>query len=265
MIFDDRAEYGPAKYVIIRGHRPMRTGLIRHVGRLVVTGACVALCGCSVRPGDIGRAPEMSAVGSGIAPKAVPMALEPKLVSVPLTRTSTWRDESADLFTDPRARRVGDVVTVKIQIKDKASFDNSTNRQRDSTQSVGGKLNWKTEPNAVDLSATADAAFNGGTKTEGKGAITRSEHIDLLLAAVVTDVLPNGNLFISGSQEVRVNFEVRELAVAGVVRPRDISTDNTVSYDKIAEARISYGGRGRITEVQQPGVVHQIFDIITPF
>ena len=103
------------------------------------------------------------------------------------------------------------------------------------------------------------------TKTDSQGAIERSESINLLVAAVVTDVLPNGNLLISGTQEVRVNYEVRVLTVAGIVRPRDISTDNTVSYDKIAEARISYGGRGRITEIQQPAWGQQIIDAIAPY
>ena len=109
------------------------------------------------------------------------------------------------------------------------------------------------------------ADINAETSTKGEGAITRSESIELLVAAVVSDVLPNGNLVISGTQEVRVNFEMRVLSVAGIVRPRDIATDNTISYEKIAEARISYGGRGRITEVQQPAWGQQLFDTVAPF
>src|SRR4029079_3103340 len=111
------------------------------------------------------------------------------------------------------------------------------------------------------ISASADAS----TSTDGKGAIQRSESIELLVAAVVSELLSNGNMVISGTQEVRVNFELRELNVAGIVRPRDISTDNSISYDKIAEARIAYGGRGRMTEVQQPGWGQQVIDLISPY
>lgn len=239
----------------------LRAGL----GRLAAVCICVALCGCATKLPDIGRVPDMTPVGSGLNSPTVPVAMDGRTRPRAITPGSIWRDESADLFTDPRARRVGDVITVKIQIKDKASFDNSNTRQRDSTQSVGGKFDWATTHNGINLSGNADASFNGSTKTDSQGAIARAETIDLLLAAVVTDVLPNGNMMVTGSQEVRVNYEVRELSIAGVVRPRDIATDNSISYDKIAEARISYGGRGRITEVQQPGVAHQILDLITPF
>jgi flagellar L-ring protein precursor FlgH len=163
--------------------------------------------------------------------------------------------------------RVGDVMTVKISIRDKASFDNTSERSRDSKRN----LNFDT---SYDLAypflkgqgeGKLDSNVNSGTSTKGQGTITRSESIELLVAAVVSEVLPNGNLVISGTQEVRVNQELRVLSVAGVVRPRDIATDNTISYDKIAEARISYGGRGRMTEVQQPGWGHQLLDIILPF
>jgi len=180
---------------------------------------------------------------------------------------SFWQDTSIDLFRDPRAMRVGDVVTVKISIRDKASFDNTSERSRDSKRNLNFdgayELNYPFAKGKGD--GKIDANVNSGTSTKGQGAITRSESIELLVAAVVSDVLPNGNLIISGTQEVRVNFELRVLSVAGVVRPRDIATDNTISYDKIAEARISYGGRGRLTEVQQPGWGHQLVDILSPF
>ena len=158
-------------------------------------------------------------------------------------------------------------MTVKISIKDKASFDNTSERSRDSKRNLN--LDTSYNFNYPFLTGKGDgkldSSVNSGTSTKGAGAITRSESIELLVAAVVSDVLPNGNLVISGTQEVRVNFELRVLSVAGVVRPRDIATDNTISYDKIAEARIAYGGRGRITEVQQPGWGQQLYDLISPF
>jgi flagellar L-ring protein precursor FlgH len=113
----------------------------------------------------------------------------------------------------------------------------------------------------VDL----NASINNKSETKGKGEINRRESIELLVAAVVTEIMPNGNLVISGSQEVRVNYEIRVLQVSGIVRPRDISADSSVSYEKIAEARIAYGGRGRLNEVQQPGWGQQLVDKIYPF
>jgi flagellar L-ring protein precursor FlgH len=253
------------------------TGKIRHPAKpalpsapVLAVGLAFALVagGCANDIADFNRQPALSAVGSGLLADRVPLPAEPAPQPAYRPGNSIWQDASADLFRDPRARKIGDVVTVKISIKDKATLDNNSKRSRDSKTSLKPKLGYDFQTtgglnHTGDLSVDVEA--EGETSTDSKGGITRSEKIELLIAAVVTGVLPNGNLIISGSQEVRVNYEVRELSVAGIVRPRDISTDNSVAYDKIAEARISYGGRGRITEVQQPAVGQQLFDLLTPF
>lgn len=232
----------------------------------------VALClmllaGCSSRVQDIGREPAMSPVGAGLRPTKIAMPNDPMTGPTYAKGNSFWQDTSADLFRDPRAMKVGDVVTVKISIKDKASLDNTSERSRDNKSNLN--LDTKYDMNLPLLNGkrggTIDSSIDSKSSSKGEGAITRSESIELLVAAVVTGVLPNGNLVISGTQEVRVNFEVRVLTVEGLVRPRDISTENMVSYEKIAEARISYGGRGRITDVQQPPWGQQFLDMITPF
>lgn len=234
----------------------------------VIAGLALAAGGCANEITDFNRQPALSAVGSGLLADRVPLPAEPLPQPAYRPGNSIWQDASADLFRDPRARKIGDVVTVKISIKDKATLDNNSKRSRDSTTKLKPKLGYDFQTSGGlnhtgDLSVDVEA--EGETSTDSKGGITRSEKIELLIAAIVTGVLPNGNLIVSGSQEVRVNFEVRELSVAGIVRPRDISTDNSVDYDKVAEARISYGGRGRITEVQQPAVGQQLFDLLTPF
>jgi len=232
----------------------------------IAMAGALLLSGCADKIGDLAREPRLTPVGSGLHPNRTPILIQPEVASRPKDN-SFWQDASADLFRDPRATRVGDVVTVKISIKDKASLDNTTQRSRDSTNNISYDLKY--DFNTPLIKGKGDGTLGSNleskTATKGEGAITRSESIELLVAAVVTEVLPNGNLVVSGSQEVRVNSEMRVLSVAGVLRPRDIATDNTVSYDKIAEARISYGGRGRITEVQSPGWGHQLLDLINPF
>jgi flagellar L-ring protein precursor FlgH len=118
-------------------------------------------------------------------------------------------------------------------------------------------------PDAVDPSSLVKL---GSVSTNtGTGTVDRSDSISLTVAAVVTQVLPNGNLVIQGQQEARVNNEVRELVVSGVVRPEDIANTNTIRHTQIADARISYGGQGQITDVQQPRYGQQFFDIVWPF
>ena len=243
--------------------------MIRTVLALVLV---TMLSGCGVDLQEVGKEPSLTPVGSGLAPPVIPIAADPSPTPHYRRGNSLWQDSSADLFRDPRASRVGDVITVKISIKDQAKFDNKNNRKRDQK----GELNVNF---AYDLNLSAngkqgatakgtggiDPKVNSTTDTKSEGQIQRSESIDLLVAAVVTGVLPNGNLMIAGTQEVQVNYELRVLSVAGVVRPRDIATDNSISYDKIAEARISYGGRGRIMDVAQPGWGQQVLDKISPF
>ncbi|WP_235891027.1 flagellar basal body L-ring protein FlgH [Pararhizobium mangrovi] len=225
--------------------------------------ACLALplAGCA---SDIGRAPAMSPIGSGLEFGQTPqMAAYPERTAKSPRTFSLWQDRQSALFKDARAMDVGDILTVNIAINDFASFDNETERSRknDSGFNFGG---------SYDVSGAADSAkgnltYGSNTSTDGDGSIKRSEQLNLQVAAVVTGKLGNGNLIISGSQEVRVNHELRILNIAGIVRPRDVSAYNTISYEKIAEARISYGGRGRLSEIQNPPVGQQVVDRYAPF
>jgi flagellar L-ring protein precursor FlgH len=176
---------------------------------------------------------------------------------------SLWSDSQAALFKDARALNVGDILTVTIQINDKADFDNETERNR--TNATGLKWDATASLLGIKPSTTGDMSTDSSTESKGKGTIKRSEKLNLLVAAVVTGTLENGNLLISGSQEVRVNHEIRILNVAGIVRPQDVDAKNMISYDRIAEARISYGGRGRMMEMQQPPIGQQVVDLFSPF
>ncbi len=225
---------------------------------------CVLVCllgGCARHP-DLFQEPTLSPVGSGFVAHTDPAMLK---IDMPRANTgsSLFQDGAANLFTDPRAAKVGDVVTVNIQINDKATFGNTSGRSQ-TAQETGG-FDWSFGLNSSTNKVNAAADINASSSSNGQGSIDRSEKIQLAVAAVVTRVLPNGNLVISASQEVRVNFEMRQLKLAGIVRPRDISSNNMISYDKIAEARISYGGQGRLSEVQQPSWGQQIFDAAKPF
>jgi flagellar L-ring protein precursor FlgH len=222
-----------------------------------------ALAGCAGDMRDLGREPEMTSVGSGIAQAPAPQVMSYGVRSERLGGDSLWDARNGDLFRDRRAARVGDILTINISIDDRASLGNTTDRSRDSK--VKNNFDLILALFGLNRAASAGLDVESQSSSKGKGAIQRSEKIQLSIAAVVTDVLANGNLMISGSQEIRVDFELRNLTIAGLVRPRDIGRDNTIAYDKIAEARVSYGGRGRLSEVQQPGVVHQLYDRVTPF
>ncbi|RDL52893.1 Flagellar L-ring protein [Ensifer sp. M14] len=232
--------------------------------RLTAVLAAGLLAGCQNQAfNEIGRAPAMSPIGSGLQYTQTPqLAMYPKQPRQVSNGFSLWNDQQSALFKDARALNVGDILTVEIAINDKASFDNKTDRSRKNTSGFNIGASGKSE--ASDFGWSGDLKYGSNTKTEGDGTTERSEKLQLLVAAVVTGVLENGNLLISGSQEVRVNHELRILNVAGIVRTQDVDANNVISYDRIAEARISYGGRGRLTEVQQPPYGQQVMDLISP-
>lgn len=229
-------------------------------------GACSALD----RLGSIGDAPALTAIADpttepGYSPVTMPMP-QPEVVAY--QPNSLFRSNARGFFKDQRAHKIGDILTVLVTIADKAQIANQTARSRSSDTATGmggvlGSLFNSVAPADVDASAAVSAT--GDVADSGQGSVNRSESIDTSVAAVVTQVLPNGNLVIEGHQEVRVNFEIRDLIVAGIVRPEDIGSDNTIPSAKIAEARIAYGGRGQITDVQQPRYGQQVLDAILPF
>ncbi|MDF1608859.1 flagellar basal body L-ring protein FlgH [Hoeflea sp. YIM 152468] len=229
---------------------------------LAFTFVALSLSACNSQTiREIGQAPSMSPVGSGLAYGETPqMAAYPKQPPQRSRNFSLWDDRSSKLFQDARAMSIGDILTVDLAINDKATFDNATDRSRKNSSGMNAGINIPT----VGAVGAGDLEFGSNTSTKGTGTTARSEQLRLRVAAVVTGILQNGNLVISGSQEVRVNHELRILNVAGIVRPLDVDHNNTVAYDKIAEARVSYGGRGRLTEVQQPPVGQQLVDIISP-
>ena len=229
-------------------------------------------CGIADRLAEVGKAPALSAIENpitqpGYRPVSMPMPVPDRAIYSP---NSLWRTGARAFFKDQRAQRVGDLVTVLVEITDKAQFDNESKRARDNKElqsfdQLYGLPQWliKALPAGVDLSKIVDLSSN--SKSDGNGSIDREETVITKMAAVVTQVLPNGNMVIEGKQEIRVNYDLRELIVAGVIRPEDISSENTVPISKIAEARVSYGGRGKIMEVQQPRYGQQVLDIFLPW
>jgi flagellar L-ring protein precursor FlgH len=231
--------------------------------KVLILAATVVLSGCGTDLREVGREPALSPVGSGIGGGGAAPYSYPEPPAAPVKKFSLWDDRQSRLFTDPRALREGDILTVNIKLNDKANFKNQNDRSRTAARKLGYDvaLGWE----AASTSGKGDAGLSSTTETNADGEIKRSENLELNVAAVVTGVLPNGNLMIRGSQEVRVNYELRVLTIAGMVRPSDIGAENTIPYERIAEARISYGGRGRVSEVQQPAYGQQILDQVLPF
>ena len=226
---------------------------------------------CS-RLDEVGKAPDFTPVrDSGeyhaMMSQPLPVSLDPVRA---VDNASLWTQNRASLLGDRRAMQQGDILTVVIEIDDKAEISNTTSRTRSGSENLGisdffgipERVNTRLPEGATLDSAVAT---NSSSASSGDGSVKRNEKLTLRIAATITGVLPNGVLQIVGHQEVRVNFEMRELLVSGYVRPEDIARQNEITYDKIASARISYGGRGQITDVQQPRYGQQVADIILPF
>ena len=235
----------------------------------------VMLSGCSIfsRLGDVGRAPEISKIENptkahDYEPVDMPMPVSQAVASGP---NSLWRGGASGFYKDQRAFQIGDIITVNVSIKDAANLTNTTSRARggDSdnlgVKALGGLETKLTDflPSAVDPTNLLD--ITSSSKNTGNGSIKRDETVNITMAAIVTQVLQNGNLVISGLQEVRVNHELRQLRIDGVIRRADISSGNSIKSDKIAELRVSYGGKGVISDVQQPRYGRQILEVINPF
>lgn len=244
--------------------------MTRRLWTLLALGLLVA-AGCG-RLENVGKVPAFTpAEGSA----------EAQAMRVPITLAtsdrrpgggvaSLWSGGRGSLLGDRRAERRGDILTVVIEIDERAEISNATSRSRNGSESLGipslvgiPQVVDRILPGGASLANAAD--LNSSSASAGNGSVRRNEKLELRVAATVVDVLQNGVLRIQGSQEVRVNFEIRELLVTGYVRPEDISRRNEITYDKIAAARISYGGRGQITDVQQPRYGQQVADILLPF
>lgn len=242
--------------------------------RLLVVALVMSHLGLSAcqRMDHLGRAPEFSPTRQQNEHRAMVYAGLPQHVASKREEdtSSLWSGNRSSLLGDRRALQRGDILTVVIEIDENAEISNSTSRARKGSESLA-------IPQLFGLPQRADAhlpegatlgnavSLDGTSSSSGDGSVKRREKLGLRVAATVVEVLPNGVLEITGSQEVRVNFELRELLVSGFVRPEDISRQNEITYDKIASARISYGGRGHISDVQQPRYGQQVLDVLLPF
>jgi flagellar L-ring protein precursor FlgH len=251
---------------------------------VVCAAASLAACGNTLdRLSEMGQGPALTPIKNPADTNAkITMPTPPRNEADGQNNASLWRTGARQFFKDNRANQVGDIVTVIVSIADTADFSNTTTRGRTNSESADVAsqfLGYGTAdllsrlPGANNNSSSNNATGNtvslGGlnsrTSNNGTGRIQRAETLNLRVAAIITQVLPNGNFVLSGTQEVRVNFEARVLQLAGVIRPQDITSVNTIRQDQLAEARIAYGGKGQITDFQQPRWGQQLFDIVSPF
>jgi flagellar L-ring protein precursor FlgH len=250
---------------------------------ILAVAVCATLSGCGAvgRLKAVGKAPRLSEIQPIDVPEIEPslaMPAERMRSGTTITTVSAqgaqqggnaslFRTGAGALFRDQRANKVGDILTIRINIADKADLGNNTSRTRGGSESggLGGLLGISPVKKLLGADANAALETNSGSKYAGGGTTARSETINMTMAAIVTQVMPNGNLMIRGRQEVRVNFEMRELIVTGIIRPEDIARDNSIQHSQIAEARVIYGGKGQLTDAQQARWGQQIYDALFPF
>jgi flagellar L-ring protein precursor FlgH len=241
----------------------MRTSLFKII-TLALLGSALAGCSAVDRIESIGVAPKLAPVGNPADQQIVAAIPQPP----PITHVgnSLWQAGAHSFFHDPRATHVGDVITVNVSISDTAKLSNTTNSSRTNSDDAG-LTNFFGLENALPKSISPSSLVKMGSNNSnvGAGGINRSEAINMTLAALVAQVLPNGNLVIAGHQQVLVNNEMRDMQVSGIVRTEDITAQNTVDLAQIAEARINYGGKGTVSNVQQPRYGSQLFDILMPW
>jgi flagellar L-ring protein precursor FlgH len=243
----------------------------RRLGWLVLSGL-LGGCGSLTKLSEAGRPPAISPITDPtLEPNYRPLTMPMPAVQTSLPQANAlWRNGSRAFFKDQRAALVGDIVTVLVNITDSGDFQNGSTTTRTSGQTMGLPNFFGLEnaiPKIIGNSASASnlVTSNGTNNNAGTGELKRTETVQLRLAGVITQVLPNGNLVVAARQEVRMNSELRELLVSGVIRPQDIASDNTVLHDRMAEARIAYGGRGQLTEVQTARWGQQVLDALLPF
>ncbi|MGH1378206.1 MAG: flagellar basal body L-ring protein FlgH [Alphaproteobacteria bacterium] len=245
---------------------------IKSVGIALMACSMLSACSTADRISKIGEAPEMATISNPMTdPTYQPVSLPmPAPKNIKKQHNSLWQNDRVTFFEDQRANDVGDIITVTIDIKDEATIDNESERTRASNEDAGldNLLGYETALNRVlpqDIDNANLTGFDSNSSHKGSGSIEREDEIKVRMAALITQMLPNGNMVIHGKQEVLVNFEKRILQVDGVIRPEDISVNNTITYDQIAEARIVYGGEGQISDMQQPRYGQQLYDILFPF
>ncbi|MEL6335944.1 MAG: flagellar basal body L-ring protein FlgH [Pseudomonadota bacterium] len=245
--------------------------------RALLLLALLIVAGCADRLDHLGTEPTMTPPGETEtlatplpAPERLALGQKPLAQPLAVTPASLWRSGPSSLFGDRRARGRGDILTVVIEIDDEAEISNTTARSRTGSDEVSVQALLGL-PSVADIilpgAGTLEPAISTGssTSTQGDGSVSREEEITFRVAATVAEVLPNGHLVVRGSQELRINFELRELQVSGIVRPEDINRRNEIPLEKIADARIVYGGRGQLTDVQQPRYGQQVIDLVAPF